>query len=72
MDNGTIETSREKACCKSPYLASELLVFFAMTRYRVVKIMRSCSKVVLRTIKHTIIYPGSGPSLEVIALCPAV
>jgi hypothetical protein len=72
MDNGTIETSREKARCKSPYLASELSVFFAMTRYRVVKIMYSCSEVVLRTIKHTIIYPGSGPSLEVIALCPAV
>jgi hypothetical protein len=38
----------------------------------VVKITHSCSKIALQTIEHTIIYPGSGPSLEVIALCPAV
>jgi hypothetical protein len=44
-------------------------VFFALARYRVVKIAHSYSKVVLRTTKHTIVYPGSGPTLEVIALC---
>jgi hypothetical protein len=44
-------------------------VFFAPARYRVVKIMYSYSVVVLRTTKHTIVYPGLGPSLEVIALC---
>jgi hypothetical protein len=38
----------------------------------VVQIMCSYSEVVLRTTKHTIVYPGSGPSLEVIALRPAV
>jgi hypothetical protein len=38
----------------------------------VVKITRSSSEVVLQTTKHNMIYPGSGPSLEVIALCPAV
>jgi hypothetical protein len=45
---------------------------FSLARYRVVKITRSYSEVVLRTTKHTIIYPGSDPSLKVIALCPAV
>jgi hypothetical protein len=45
-----------------------LSVFFAPVRYMVVKIMRSCSEVVLRTTKHTMVYPGSCPSLEVIAL----
>jgi hypothetical protein len=39
---------------------------------RVVKITRSSSKMVLRTTKHTMIYPGSGSSLEVIALHLAV
>jgi hypothetical protein len=43
-------------------------LFFAPTRYRVVKIARSSYEVVLRTMKHTVIYPGTGPSLEVIAL----
>jgi hypothetical protein len=45
-----------------------ILVFFAPARYRVVKITRSYSEVVLRTIKHTMVYPGSGSSLEVIDL----
>jgi hypothetical protein len=71
-DEGTIETSRGKAHCKSPYLAHQLLVFFTPIRYRVVKITCSYSEVVLRTTKHTIIYPSSGPSLEVIALHLAV
>jgi hypothetical protein len=47
-------------------------VLFAMARYRVVKIAYSYSEVVLRTTKHTMVYPGSGPSLEVIALRPVV
>jgi hypothetical protein len=41
---------------------------FAVVRYRVVKIACSCSKMVLRTTKHTMTYPGSSPALEVIAL----
>jgi hypothetical protein len=47
-------------------------MFFALTNYGVVKITRSSSKVVLQTVKHTMIYPGSGPSSEVIALRPTV
>jgi hypothetical protein len=50
------------------FLSRSIGVFFALARCRVVKITRSCSEMVLRTIKHTKIYPGSGPSLKVIAL----
>jgi hypothetical protein len=50
----------------------KLSVLFALTRYRVLKIAHSCSKVVLQTTKHTMVYPSSGPSLEVIALRPTV
>jgi hypothetical protein len=42
--------------------------FFAPTRYRVVKIVHSRSEVVLRTMKHTMIYPSLGLSSEVRAL----
>jgi hypothetical protein len=49
-----------------------LSVFSALARYIEVKITRSYSKVVLQATKHTIVYPGSGPSLEVTVLCPAV
>jgi hypothetical protein len=35
-----------------------LSVFSAPTNYRVVKIARSSSEVVLRTMKHTMTYPG--------------
>jgi hypothetical protein len=52
--------------------AAYLSVFFAPARYMEVKIARSYSEVVSQTTKHTMIYPGSGPSLEVIALCPEV
>jgi hypothetical protein len=45
---------------------------FCTGKSRVVKIVRSSFEMVLRTIKHTMIYPGSGPSLEVIALHPVV
>jgi hypothetical protein len=44
---------------------------FCTSKNRVVKIVRSSSEVVLLTIKHTMIYPGSGPSMEVTALRPA-
>jgi hypothetical protein len=57
---------------KSPFLAHQLLVFATPANYGVVKIMHSSSVVVLRTMKHTMIYPSSGPSLEVIALCLVV
>jgi hypothetical protein len=46
---------------------------FCTGKNRVVKIAHSSSEVVLQTTnKHTIIYPGLGPCLEVIALRPAV
>jgi hypothetical protein len=64
--------SKGKVCCKLPYLARKLLVFFAPARYMVVKITYSYSEVVLRTTKYNIVYSGSGPFLEVIVLRPAV
>jgi hypothetical protein len=51
-------------------LGALLSVFFAPTRYRVVKIVHFCFEVVLRTTKHTIFYLGLGPSIEIIALRP--
>jgi hypothetical protein len=66
-DEGTIETFRGKTRCKSPLLGRQMSVFFELARYRVVKITRSCFEVALWTTKYTIVYPGSGPSLEVIA-----
>jgi hypothetical protein len=71
-DEGSIETSRGKARCKSPYLERQLSVFFVSARYRVVKIACSCFEVVFRTTKHTIVYPDPDPSLKVIALCPMI
>jgi hypothetical protein len=41
---------------------------FCTGKSRVFKIAHSSFEVVLRTTKHTVIYPGSCPSLEVIAL----
>jgi hypothetical protein len=41
-------------------------------RYKVVKIVRSCSEEVLQTIKHTMIYPSSDSSFEVIVICLTV
>jgi hypothetical protein len=49
-----------------------LLVFLALARYKVVKIARSSSEVVLLTTKHMEICPGLDPTLEVVAICPAV
>jgi hypothetical protein len=43
----TIRMSRGKTCCKFPYLVLPLSVFFAPTRYRVVKITHSSSEVIL-------------------------
>jgi hypothetical protein len=45
-----------------------LSVFSAPANYGAVKIARSSFDVVLQTMKHTMIYPSSGPSSEVIAL----
>jgi hypothetical protein len=45
---------------------------FWTDKNRVVKITCSSVEVVLQTTKHTMIYPGLGPSLEVIALHPAI
>jgi hypothetical protein len=53
-------------------MEGRLSVFFAPTRYRVLKIACSSSEVVLRTMKHIVIHPSSGPSLQVIALHPVV
>jgi hypothetical protein len=39
---------------------------FCTDKNIVVKIMHSSYEMVLRTTKHTMIYPSSGPSLEVI------
>jgi hypothetical protein len=47
-------------------------VFFAPANYGVIKIVYSSSEVVLQTTKHTMIYPGSGPSLKVIVLHPVI
>jgi hypothetical protein len=41
---------------------------FYTNKLWVVKITHSSSEVVLQTTKHTMIYSGSSPSLEVIAL----
>jgi hypothetical protein len=46
----------------------QLSVFFCTGKNRVVKITHSSFEMVLRTTKHTMIYPISGPSLKVIAL----
>jgi hypothetical protein len=40
---------------------------FYTSKNMVVKIVHSSSEKVLRTTKHTMIYPGLGPSMEVIA-----
>jgi hypothetical protein len=45
-----------------------LSVFSAPKNYGVLNITRSSSEVVLQTMKHTMIYLDSCPSLEVIAL----
>jgi hypothetical protein len=54
------------------FLEGYLTVFSTMVNYGVVKITHSNSEVVLQTIKHIMIYPSLGPSLEAIALYPVV
>jgi hypothetical protein len=46
-DDGTIRTFGGKTHCKSAFLQRQLSMFFAPVRYMVVKIMCSCSEVVL-------------------------
>jgi hypothetical protein len=56
-------------CYKLPYVfEGALLVFFALVRYRMIKIVRSSSEVALRTKKYMMIYPDSDPSSKVITL----
>jgi hypothetical protein len=45
---------------------------FCTGKNSVVKITCSNSEMVLQTTKRTMIYPGSSPFLEVVALCPAI
>jgi hypothetical protein len=45
---------------------------FCTNKNRMVKITCSSSEMVLWTIKYTMIYSGSGPSLKIIALRPVV
>jgi hypothetical protein len=40
----------------------QVSVFFALTRYMMVKITHFCSEMVLQTTKRTIVYLGLGPS----------
>jgi hypothetical protein len=55
---------------QTPLLGMSTVGVFYTGKNWVLKIMRSSSKVVLRTTKHIVIYHDSCPSLEVIALCP--
>jgi hypothetical protein len=54
IDEGTIRTSRRKARCKSSFLARQLSVLSHVG---------SSSEMVLQTMKHMMIYFGSGPLL---------
>jgi hypothetical protein len=72
VDEWTIRTFKGKSHYKSSFLACQLSVFSASAKYRVVKFAHFSSEMILQTMKHTVIYPDSGPSLEVIALCPTV
>jgi hypothetical protein len=47
-------------------------VFSTSVNYGVVKITHFSFEVVLQITEHTMIYLGSGPSKEIIALHPAV
>jgi hypothetical protein len=70
--NKPSERQEEKCDANPPYPTHQLSVFSAPANYGVVKIVCSSSEVVLQTMKHTMIYPSSSPSSEVIALCPVV
>jgi hypothetical protein len=71
-DEGTIGTSRGKSTLQIPLPSMPTVNIFYTSKNRVVNIVRSSSEMVLRTTKHIIIYPSSGPSLEVITLRPVV
>jgi hypothetical protein len=45
---------------------------FCTSKNRMVKIAHFSSEMILQIIKHAMIYPGSGPSMEVIVLRLAV
>jgi hypothetical protein len=74
----TQEPTRSRTCCLwitcgcPPMSWSKqqpvMSVFFTPVRYKEVKIVCHSFEVVLRTMKHTMIYPCVGPSLKVIAL----
>jgi hypothetical protein len=49
-----------------------IVTIFRTGKNKMVKIMHSISAIVLQTTTHMVIYPGLGPSLEVIALRLAV
>jgi hypothetical protein len=51
---------------------AQTISVFCTGKNKEVKITPSSSEMVLQTTKHTMIYPGPGPSLEVIAIRPAV
>jgi hypothetical protein len=46
-------------------------VFSIPVNNRVIRLHDSSSKMILRINEHIIVYSGSGPSIEVIAICPA-
>jgi hypothetical protein len=55
-----------------PTYERNIVSVFYTGKNRVVKIAYSSFEMVLQTTKHTMIYSNSGPSLEVIALRPAI
>jgi hypothetical protein len=58
--------------CKSLFLPHQLSVFSVPVNYEVVKIAHFSSEIVLRTMKHTMIYLSSVPSFEVIVIHPMI
>jgi hypothetical protein len=71
IDEGTIGMSRGKARYKSPSWHTNCRCF-CTSKNRVVEIAHSSFEMVLRTTKHTVIYPSLCSSSEVIAICPSV
>jgi hypothetical protein len=62
----------EEKCAANPLPDAPTIGIFCTGKNRVVKITHSSSDIVLRTTKHTMIYPDSGTSSEVIVLRLAV
>jgi hypothetical protein len=65
------ELLEEKYAANPPSWRINYQCFFT-DKNRVVTITCSSFEMVLQTTKHTMIYPGLGPSLEVIAIRPAI